>query len=414
MTNYNSLSPTEAIQHLQKHLPAYSDDNTLRAYYLNSSQQSVDSYANIVMRITSSNGNPSVILKQVLPYVRAAQEQGIHMPLEQDRIYSEVSSLFIWNKIKPGSVPKVYHFDSGNFIILMEDLQGMRTLRSELIKRKRYPKFPKQIGTFLAHSAYYTSINHLNHTEKRMLDKMMDHMDTDAFWTGVIFDRILMDSHPIMYSTKADGLLLETCKNQKIRTQVLELKSRFVGNKQCLIHNDLHTSNIFISEECICIYDSEYASYGPISFDLGRMIGNILLNIASLHVGIKSDEAERKSYQNYLISVIRDILEYFSQEYKDLWDLNANGRLNQRDQFITRAIQEGLGLAACTALFRLFNVDSCFDIKRIENIDQQAHVIALAIHISRDILYGWKTLQSPAEFEQLLKTSLLCSEAKLI
>lgn len=400
------LTPEDAVIYLREHLDDFKDDSSLKAFYLNSRQQSVDSFANIVMRITSESSDRSVILKQVLPYVRAAQESGIHMPLEQNRIYSEVTSLSIWNKLRPGSAPKIYHFDASNYIILMEDLQGMKTLRSELIKRKYYPDFPRLIGQFLGHVAFYTSDNYLNTSEKRALDKIMDHMDTDAFWVDIIFNRLLIDSPQLNTHENVQAHLNAFCNDQRIRKEVISLKNRFVGNKQCLVHKDLHTSNIFISENGICIYDSEYAGYGPISFDLGRMIGNLLLNIASHSFGLEEDVIERKAYQKHLISAIHDLLENFVKEYQTHWNTHMNGFTNKRDRFLSSAIQEGLGTAACTAVCRLSETNLCFDIKRIENAIDQARAIELTVHMSREILLSWQSVHSPSDAAQLIETSL--------
>ncbi len=406
MGNECILSPEEAIDYLKTHMPEYKADNTLLAHYLNSSQQSVDSLANIVMRITSDAGNPSVILKHVLPYVRAAKENGIDMPLDQNRIYTEVYSLNIWNNIQPGAAPRIYKFDDENYIILMEDLKDMKTLRSELIKRKRYPNFPKQIGQLLGRASFYTSRYYLDRKEKLVLEDHLTHMDTDSFWNSIIFDRILHDATELPINPGAKEAMHKFATNFKVRKEVQILRSRFNDKKECLIHKDLHTSNIFISDTEVCIYDSEYAGYGPISFDIGRLVGNILLNIASLQVGDPSDNSARSDYQQYLIQMTEEILEHFSNQFICSWNSHVNGYLNIRDRFLKDAIKEGLGMAACTSICRLFDMSLCFDMKRIDCPDKLATAQCMTILMAEHILMNWERIESPAKVSLCVQNAL--------
>lgn len=400
------LSPDEAVDYIRTRLPAYANDHTLSAHYLNSTQQSIDSLANVVMRVTSEAGNPSVILKHILPYVRAAKENGVHMPLNQNRIYTEVFSLNIWNNIQPGTAPKVYHYDDENFIILMEDLQGMKTLRSELIKQKRYPNFPVQLGQLLGRVSFYTSSHYLNRDEKKALYKTLTHMDTESFWNAVIFDRILYEATILPINPGVRDTIDAFSSDFKIRKEVQKLKTIFNENKQCLIHKDLHTSNIFISDNDVCIYDSEYAGYGPIAFDIGRLVGNILLNIASLHVGTDQDVEQRRAYQDYLINCIEDLLTSFSNQFECSWNSHVNGHLNTRDRFTRNAMSEGLGMAACTTICRLFDIGLCFDMKRIENMEALTRAQKVAIQMARYILLHWFEIHSPASASACVNEAL--------
>ncbi|CAN0567940.1 unnamed protein product, partial [Ectocarpus sp. 12 AP-2014] len=46
---------------------------------------------------------------------------------------------------------------------------------------------------------------------------------------------------------------------------------------QALIHADLHTGSVMAMEGSTQVIDPEFAFYGPMGFDLGALIANLLL-----------------------------------------------------------------------------------------------------------------------------------------
>lgn len=50
---------------------------------------------------------------------------------------------------------------------------------------------------------------------------------------------------------------------------------------QALLHGDLHTGSIMVTDSQTRVFDPEFAFYGPMGFDIGAIIGNLLLNFAA-------------------------------------------------------------------------------------------------------------------------------------
>lgn len=55
------------------------------------------------------------------------------------------------------------------------------------------------------------------------------------------------------------------------------LSSRFCERAQALIHGDLHTGSVMVTHESTQVIDPEFAFYGPMGFDIGAFIGNLIL-----------------------------------------------------------------------------------------------------------------------------------------
>ena len=53
--------------------------------------------------------------------------------------------------------------------------------------------------------------------------------------------------------------------------------SRFIERAQALIHGDLPTGSIMVTTDSTQVIDPEFAFYGPMGFDIGAFLGNLIL-----------------------------------------------------------------------------------------------------------------------------------------
>lgn len=56
------------------------------------------------------------------------------------------------------------------------------------------------------------------------------------------------------------------------------LKQLFLEKGQALLHGDLHTGSVMATESSAFVIDSEFAFYGPMGFDIGALLANLMLN----------------------------------------------------------------------------------------------------------------------------------------
>lgn len=55
------------------------------------------------------------------------------------------------------------------------------------------------------------------------------------------------------------------------------LYHRFCERAQALIHGDLHTGSVMVTPNSTQVIDPEFAFYGPMGFDIGAFVGNLIL-----------------------------------------------------------------------------------------------------------------------------------------
>ena len=69
--------------------------------------------------------------------------------------------------------------------------------------------------------------------------------------------------------------------------------SRFCERAQALIHGDLHTGSVMVTHDSTQVIDPEFAFYGPMGFDIGAFLANLILAYFSQD-GHADDRNDRK------------------------------------------------------------------------------------------------------------------------
>lgn len=57
----------------------------------------------------------------------------------------------------------------------------------------------------------------------------------------------------------------------------MNLFCRFCERSQALLHGDLHTGSVMVTHDSTQVIDPEFGFYGPMGFDTGAFLGNLIL-----------------------------------------------------------------------------------------------------------------------------------------
>ena len=161
---------------------------------------------------------------------------------------------------------------------IMEDMVGHTMMRTGLLNHETYPEFADHVTTFLANCLLRTSDLVMNHKEKKELVKEFINPDL----CGITEDLVFMepytdcfDRNHVFPPNKA-FIQKELYEDESLRLEAAKLKFEFMNHAQALIHGDLHTGSVFINQEHTYIFDPEFAFYGPMGYDIGNVIANLL------------------------------------------------------------------------------------------------------------------------------------------
>ena len=135
-----------------------------------------------------------------------------------------------------------------------------------------------------------------------------------------------MESAENRWNPLIDDEVQAVRRDGELKLAIAELKEGYMTRGQALIHSDLHTGSIMADAQQTKVIDPEFAFYGPMGFDVGAVLENLVLNYLS-HFAHTPDPAVRREYQAYLLSLVREIWVEFAGKFDELWANNNRGEL---------------------------------------------------------------------------------------
>ena len=404
MDAYKIFSPEEAAEYVRQALPDFFGSGPLTCKRLAGDSRSVDGHVNEITRVAKSDGR-SLILKQLMPHVQLASH-GEFYELPLARMAVEVYALRFWERLCPGTTPQIYRWDDERKLLIMEDLGRLRLLSESILERRRFPEVGKQLGKFLGTTAFYTSEFFLDLEEKQLLQNTFADGQTKPFWNHLFFQSAMLTPLEAV-NPLVRGELAELCALSPVRREVERLQERYAWQRQCLIHSDLHTSNIFADKRGIKVFDAEYATYGPVAFDLGRLLSSLILSYAALNAKDEVPEAEKKEYQEYLLDLIEEIYQEFGDSFQTAWEGHfgeSNPFQSPYNRFYRQErLADTLGFIACASVGRLCDAGLPFDFKELTDPQVQAAGQRLVLRLAKELLLYGKKMKEISELTACLR-----------
>lgn len=396
MAEYRTFTTDDAMRFADEHSGLFGDHSKL------SCEEFGDGNLNLVFRVSNDKGS-SLIVKQALPYARCVGES---WPLTIDRARIEAEVLLKHRKLCPDHTVEVLHYDATLAAILMEDLKDYRILRTELINAKQFPHLAPQLAAYLAHTLYYTSDFALTGPNKKQqvgkfLNPELCLITEDLFFTDPYCNHERNNIHSEI-RTEAQQLW----HDETLLAEVAQLKADFLSKPQALLHGDVHSGSIFINDDNCKLIDAEFGFYGPIGFDVGSLIANLLLNYLG-HFGLTADAEARQRHQDYLLQQIGQLWQQFAEQFKQLMQQECrepslqNSLYQQR--FIQQVFADTLGYAGCELIRRTVGLAHVADLDSIKDSGLRAQSERKALQLGRELILQRRELSSIEQMLTLLR-----------
>jgi len=342
----------------------------------------------------------SVVVKQALPYVRLVGES---WPLPLERAFFEHAALVEHGRHAPSRVPEIYHFDEAKALIVMEHLTPHIILRKGLIAGQVYPKLAQHVAELTAETLFKSSDLHLAATEKKQ--KMKFFCDNTAL-CKITEDLVFTDPYRAAElnrhtSPQLDALALQFQIDAPLKRAAMALKRKFLTETQALVHGDLHSGSLMVTAEDTRAIDSEFAFYGPMGFDLGAFLGNLLLAYYSQD-GHEGRPGERDDYRAWILQTLIATWEGFAQRFRTLWEEQGHGdgctaelfgslddgpaASAAKDAYLRRLLADSLGFAGVKMIRRILGLAHVEDLESIEDADVRAACERRALAMARELV----------------------------
>ncbi len=341
-----------------------------------------------------------IAVKQALPYVRLVGES---WPLPLSRSHYEYRALVHQARLAPGLVPAVLHHNEALALIAMELLEPHIIMRKGLISGTCYPRFVDHITTFLARTLFQSSDLAVPAAQKKE--------DIAAFAGNHALCKITEDlifTDPYFQAEQnrwtspwLDAAAASIREDLDLHVAVSRLKLKFLGSPEALIHGDLHTGSIMVTESETRVIDPEFAFYGPMGFDVGAVLGNLIMSYLA-SAGHERSPGERRSFEAWMLETIENVWAEFSRKFVDLWRAGANGdaypaplfsgragaaRLDaERQAYMDRLFHDAVGFSAAKIIRRILGLAHNIDFEWIEDPLIRATCEARSLRLARAMM----------------------------
>lgn len=410
------LTKENVASYVKSRLPFFNLDGDVTVSVIGegSVEEDGDGFINFVFRV--SDGKYHLIVKQT---TENARSKGAFI-LDVNRFKLEYHSMRIRKAIVPDLIPDLYDCDDENRIFITEDVSRLRISRFQLLKGVTYPLLGDQIARYMAANNFYTSEYYLSGKEFRdlsvrfMNSTMRDIMDVGMFLTQVVPEDTVgrpLDPDFIDFSKRI-------CADPKVLLSRQKLKHLYMTKGECLIHGDLHTSNIFASQTEAKVIDMEYTFCGPFSYDMGYFLANFIAQYAAATFRPFDSEDARQDFKSYCLSMIRETYTKFCQYFCQYWDEDAKPEYQNipglQDDFRLTCLREFIGFAASAMLGRICCIIPYPDYDSIEDYVQRHNAKCLSIIMNRQMLIKWESYNTIDEIldDMLLVEEIYCRNIK--
>jgi 5-methylthioribose kinase len=357
-----------------------------------------DGNLNLVFIVRGTSGG--IAVKQALPYVRLVGES---WPLPLSRSHYEHQALTLQARLAPGLVPAVLHHDEALALIAMELLAPHIIMRKGLISGMRYPRFVEDITTYLARTLFFTSDLAVPAAEKKEgIAAFAGNHALCKITEDLIFTDPYREAEQNRWTSPwLDATAARFREDMDAHVAISRLKLKFLSRPEALIHGDLHTGSIMVTERETRVIDPEFAFYGPMGFDLGAIIGNLIMAYLA-SAGHARSPGERRAFEAWVAETIESVWDEFLRKFVALWRAEAQGdaypatlftgeggagRLEaERQAYMARLFQDTIGFAAAKIIRRILGLAHNIDFEWIEDPRLRAICEARSLRLARAML----------------------------
>ncbi|MCL6331866.1 S-methyl-5-thioribose kinase [Pectobacterium carotovorum subsp. carotovorum] len=374
MSLYRTFTADDAVEYARQY-GGISQPQTLVA-----AEEIGDGNLNLVFKIKDETGVSRVIVKQALPYVRCVGES---WPLTLDRARIEAETLLTHARFCPQHTVTVLYHDPELAVMVQEDLSDHRIWRSELVNGVDYPQAAAQLGEYLAQTLFHTSDFHQHPHEKKAAVSQFTNPELCQITEDLFFTDPYIDHERNQFDAALTPDVLALRDDRALKLAVAGLKHGFLSKAEALLHGDIHSGSIFVAEGRLKAIDAEFGFYGPIGFDVGTAIGNLLLNYCGLPGLLAPREAAAGRERR--LEDIRTLWQTFSARFLALSESESRDPALAESGYATLFLQQvwrdAVGYCGTELIRRTIGLAHVADLDSIQEAEArlacQRHAISL-------------------------------------
>ncbi|HWQ50726.1 MAG TPA: S-methyl-5-thioribose kinase [Terriglobales bacterium] len=370
--SYYLLTEETVVEYVKRKLPAFTQGEFC-------CKEIGDGNLNYVFRVWREEG-PSVIIKQAGDLSRLSK-----VAYSKDRARIEAEILTAQNAFAAGVVPELYFYDPEMNATAMEDLTGHTIMRKALMEGETFPRFADDITEFMVGMLLGTSDVGMNHAEKKARVKAAVNPELCGITERLIFTEpyLNLEGKNKVFEPNLEWVKKNLYEDERIRLEAAKCKMAFMNKAEALLHGDLHTGSIFVTEESTKVFDPEFGFYGPMGFDLGMLTANLMFAWARATCAY-TGKSPRAQFVAWLEETIVEVVELFKRKFlSSFGEVVADPMLKSRGfapWLLGELLADAAGVCGAELIRRTVGMAGVADLRTIE--DEAGRVTAERICVT--------------------------------
>ncbi|CAM9692751.1 unnamed protein product [Ectocarpus sp. 6 AP-2014] len=295
--------------------------------------------------------------------------------------------------------------DAGGTVIVKQALPYVRCvgepphviLRLGLIQGLRYSTLAADMGTYLARTLFFSSALHLTGSRmKEEIGRWASNWPMCELTEQVVFSDPYMESDMNRWtSPELDEAAAALRTDVPLRLNASRLKQKFMTS--CEASPPRYTA----------VIDPEFAFYGPMGFDLGALIANILLAYCAV-----PGNGQGGDYAEWLLEQVSTVWTSFKGAFLELWSdeelhkgqaylramyPDTKGLEDAQAQYMQMLWQDTLGFAGMKMIRRVVGISHVEDLDGIKDRAARARCESHALALGKRLVMASKPLDGSSD-----------------
>lgn len=390
---YFTMSEADAALYAKTKLDFFGKDEELVCKEIG------DGNLNYIFKIDSLSTSKSLIIKQSGPVARISDE----FKLSADRNRIEYEILKYQSTLAPGLVPEVYSYDPIMNCTSMEDLSDHVIMRAEMINHKQFKKFADDITTFMVNTLLLTSDVCMEHKAKKELVKNFINPELCEISEDLVYTEPFSDinNRNDIFAPNVEWVKENIYSDEALKLETAKLKFDFMNNAQALVHGDLHTGSIFIKEDSTKVIDPEFAFYGPMGYDIGNVIANLMFALANAQAYEKAEQIK------WLEDTIVEVIDLFKEKFSKAWDEKASEYTAKykgfKEYYLDTVLRDTAAVTGLEGIRRIVGIAHVKDITSIQDEEKRTKAERLCMLASKSFIMNREELKTGKDFLEVIK-----------
>lgn len=344
-----------------------------------------DGNINYVFRVENVDTGESVVIKHADATTRVT-----HKPISPTHNRIESEALRLQAHIAPGFVPVLYRYDPVMCCLFMEDLKDYEIVRNRLCEHKICKNMAEQVTDFMSSLLMRTTDNIISTENKRRYAEMYTNPEQCEITERLVYTEPYTNTYKsnVLYEPNKEFVEKELYHDDNLHLEVADLKTEFKSNNQSLIHGDLHTQSMMYNDGKFKFIDAEFATYGPAGYDVGNVLGNLLLAWANYKV--TKDNNENVEYEKWLDKTIIDVVDLFYKKSYEILLEESTDRMSKVpgfiEKYLKKILEDSAGVCGLEAIRRTVGMAKAKDIEMITDTKQRILLERIIIYASKDLI----------------------------